>query len=82
MPRKTHSDEVRKKGERWYRRLKSRLEPQLNGKVIIIAIDSGLYVFGEDDGDAVKHFRHYIGKGVKAYGRKIGPDPYTARVSA
>ena len=82
MKRKQGFDDVRKRGERWYSKLKSQLEPKLNGRVIVIAIDSGLYVLGDNAGDAVKSFRHFIGTGVKAYGRKIGPDPYTARVSA
>jgi hypothetical protein len=75
-------DTVREKGERWYRKLKPKLEPKLNGKVIVIAVDSGLYVFGDDDVSANKAFSHFVGRGVAGYGRKIGPDPYTAKVGA
>ena len=81
MTQKREND-VFEKGERWYQKLKSKLEPKMNGKVIVIDIETGLYVFGDDDGDAVGRFRHFIGKGIKAYGRKIGPDPYTQRLSA
>ncbi|MFZ2556015.1 MAG: hypothetical protein WAZ27_04900 [Minisyncoccia bacterium] len=81
MAQKHDPNETKRRGEQWYRKLKPKLEPRLNGKVIVIAIDSGLYVLGDDVYEADKAFDHFIGKNVKGYGRKIGPDPYTQRVS-
>lgn len=80
MAQKRDSHETKRIGEQWYRKLKPKLEPKLNGKVIVIALDSGLYVFGDDDVEANKAFKRFIGPGVKGYGRKIGPDPFTAWV--
>lgn len=81
MSRKA-AEKIREKGERIYRRLKLHLEPKLNGKVIIIDIKTGLYVLGDDAYEAGPAFSHFFGKNAKGYGRKIGPDPYTQRVSA
>ncbi|MBL8158159.1 hypothetical protein JNK62_01330 [bacterium] len=75
-------EEIRQKGERIYRRLKPKLEPKLNGKVIIIDVTTGLYVLGDDIYEAGPAFKHLFGNKTKGYGRKIGPDPYTQRVGA
>lgn len=75
-------EEARQKGERIYRRLKRHLEPKLNGKVIFIDIETGLYVLGEDAYEAGPAFKHFFGRKAKGYGRKIGPDPCTQRVGA
>jgi hypothetical protein len=75
-------EDIRKKGERIYRRLKPHLEPKLNGKVIVIDITTGLYVLGDDIYEADPAFTRFFGKTAKGYGRKIGPDPYTQRVGA
>lgn len=78
----TNSEEIREKGEKWYQQLMCRLEPKLNGKVIIIDIETGLYVLGDDLYEAGPAFSRFFGKDVPGYGRKIGPDPYTQRVGA
>lgn len=80
--KRMNAEEIRKEGERFYRRLKPHLEPKLNGKVIVIDIKTGLYVFGDDVYEADRTFSHLMGKKAVSYGRKIGPDPYTQRVGA
>lgn len=77
------SEEVRAIADRHYQLLRPKLEPGLNGKVILIAVDpqyEGVYVLGTDDIDAHNAFVRLIGKKVQGFGRKIGPDPYTAQV--
>lgn len=80
--KKSKSEDIRARGERIYRRLKPRLEPKFNGKVIIIDITTGLYVLGDDIYEADPAFSRFFGKNTKGYGRKIGPDPCTQRVGA
>ena len=48
------------KGERFYQRLKTRLEPRHKGDIVAIEVESGQYVVGKDELDvaleAVKKF--------------------------
>ena len=37
------------KGERVYRRLRSRLEPRYKGQILAIEVESGQYVVGKDE---------------------------------
>lgn len=51
------------KGERFYQRLKPRLEPRHKGEIIAIEVESGGYVMGEDELEvALKAVKKFPGK--------------------
>jgi len=49
MQQRNQIHRLHAKGERQYRRLRSKLEPRYKGQILAIEVESGKYVLGKDE---------------------------------
>ena len=63
MTTRNHIHRLQARGERFYQRLKARLEPRHKGDIVAIEVESGQYIMGKDELQvALKAVKKFPGK--------------------